>query len=146
MEENSYEALKRPLKGTVSERIEVRVEAERRRHWSVEEKLRIVRETLKPGAVAKVVAERHGISSGLLYTWRKQMLSTAMAGFVPVHVASETPILTTLAEPPSELAQVPDPVLSGVIEIQWPDGVRLRVGSGADVKVLRSVLAELGHR
>jgi len=39
MEGNSYEALKRPLKGMVSERVEVRVEAERRRRWSVEEKL-----------------------------------------------------------------------------------------------------------
>jgi len=44
MEGNSYEALKRP-------------EAERRR-WSVEEKLRVVRETLEPRAVTEVVAER----------------------------------------------------------------------------------------
>jgi transposase len=87
MEGNSYEALKTPLKGTVSERVEVRVAAERRRRWSVEQKLSVVRETLEPGAVTKAVAERHGISTGLLYTWRKQMLTTAMAGFVPVQVA-----------------------------------------------------------
>ena len=146
MEGNSYEALKRPLKSTVAERVEVRVEAERRRQWSVEEKLRMVRETLEPGAVAKAVAERHGISTGLLYTWRKQMLSTAMTGFVPVHVASETPMLTAPAEAPVAPAQAPDTTLDGVIEIQWSSGVRVRVGSGVDVKLLRSVLAELGHR
>ncbi len=64
--------------------MEVRVRTVRRRSWSTEERLRIVRETLEPGAVAKTIADRHGISTGLLYTWRKQMLATAMAGFVPV--------------------------------------------------------------
>lgn len=148
MEGNSYEALKRPLKGTASERVEVRVEAERRRRWSVEEKLRVVRETLEPGAVTKAVAERHGISTGLLYTWRKQMLSTAMSGFVPVHVAPETPspMLAAPAEPAVEPVQAGDAVLDGVIEVQWSSGVRVRAGSGVDVKLLRSVLAELAHR
>ena len=99
------------------------MEAERRRRWSVEEKLRVVRETLEPGVVTKVVAERHGISTGLLYAWRKQMLTTAMAGFVPVRVAPEAAA----------------PML-------WSSGVRVRVGSGVDVKLLRSVLAELSSR
>jgi transposase len=145
MEGNSYEALKTPLKGTVSERVEVRVAAERRRRWSVEQKLSVVRETLEPGAVTKAVAERHGISTGLLYTWRKQMLTTAMAGFVPVQVALEAPapMLTAPAEPPVEPTQAPDAVPSGVIEVQWSSGVRVRVSSGVDVKLLRSVLAEL---
>jgi transposase len=145
MDGNSYESLKRPLKGTVSERVEVRVEAERRRRWSVEEKLRVVRETLEPGALTKAVAERHGISTGLLYTWRKQMLTTAMAGFVPVQVAPEAtaPMLAAPAERPVEAAQALDAVPGGVIEVQWSSGVRVRVGSGVDVKLLRSVLAEL---
>ena len=146
MDGNSYEALERPLKGTLSERIEVRVE--RRRRWSAEQKLRVVRETLEPGAVAKVVAERHGISTGLLYTWRKQMLTTAMAGFVPVQVAPEAsaPMLAAPAESPVEPAQAPDVVPGGVIEVHWSSGVRLRVSSGVDVKLLRSVLAELSSR
>ena len=148
MDGNSYEALKRPLKGMVSERVEVRVEAERRRRWSVEEKLRVVRETLESGAVTKVVAERHGISTGLLYTWRKQMLTTAMAGFVPVQVAPEAPapMLAAPAESPVEPAQAPDVVPSGVIVVHWSSGVRVRVSSGVDVKLLRSVLAELSSR
>jgi transposase len=124
------------------------VEAERRRRWSVEEKLRVVRETLEPGALTKAVAERHGISTGLLYTWRKQMLTTAMAGFVPVQVAPEAPapMLAAPAEPPVEAAQALDAVPGGVIEVQWSSGVRVRVSSGVDVKLLRSVLAELSSR
>ena len=69
--------------------VEVRVRAVRRRSWATEDKLRIVRETLEPGAVATAVADRHGISTGLLFTWRKQMLATAMSGFVPVDVGVE---------------------------------------------------------
>jgi hypothetical protein len=41
MDENSYEARTRPLKGPAPERIEVRVD--RRRRWSVEQKLGVVR-------------------------------------------------------------------------------------------------------
>jgi len=145
MDGNSYEALKRPLKGMVSERVEVRVEAERRRRWSVEEKLRVVRETLESGAVTKVVAERHGISTGLLYTWRKQMLTTAMAGFVPVQLAPEAPapMLAARADLPAEPARALDATAGGVIEVQWSSGVRLGVRGSVDVKLLRSVLAEL---
>ena len=139
MDGNPYEALERPLKGTLSERIEVRVE--RRRRWSVEQKLSVVRETLEPRAVAKVVAERHGISTGLLYTWRKQMLTTAMAGFAPVEVAPEAPapMLAARADPPAEPARA-----GGVIEVQWSSGVRVSVRGSVDMEVLRSVLAELG--
>ena len=63
--------------------VEVQVRAVRRRDWSPEERLRIVRETLEPGTVVQTVADRHGVSTGQLYTWRKQMLATAMAGFAP---------------------------------------------------------------
>jgi transposase len=127
----------------VSERIEVRVE--RRRRWSVEQKLGVVRETLEPGAVTKVVAERHGISTGLLYTWRKQMLTTAMAGFMPVQVAPEVPAprLAAPVDPPNEPAPAADAVAGGMIEVQWSSGVRVVVRGTVDLRLLRSVLAEL---
>ena len=48
---------------------------ERRRQWSNEEKSQIVRETLRSGAFASAVADQHGIGTGPLYTWRKQMLT-----------------------------------------------------------------------
>jgi transposase len=85
MDECSYAARKSAPK----ERVEVTMRPERRRRWSSEEKLRIVRETLRPGAVAGVVADRHGIGTGLLYTWRKQMLTAAMTGFATVEVTPE---------------------------------------------------------
>jgi transposase len=121
MDENSYEALKSAPKSAVPKRVEVLVAVERRRPWSVEQKLRFVRETLEPGVTTKSVAERHGLSTGLLYTWRKQMLTTAMAGFMPVQVTSEAPapVVAAPIDPPIESPPAQDVVPGGVIEVQW---------------------------
>jgi transposase len=67
------------------------IRVERRRRWSDEEKLAILRETTQPGAIVAVVARRYGIGTGQLYTWRKQLLRGAMAGFVPVEMMSAEP-------------------------------------------------------
>jgi transposase len=50
---------------------------ERRRRWSLEEKLRILAQSVAPGSSATLVCRMHGhhmhgISSGPLYTWRRQ--------------------------------------------------------------------------
>ena len=44
---------------------------ERRRRWSVEEKLTLVHESLEPGYSVSVVARRHGINPNQLFHWRK---------------------------------------------------------------------------
>src|SRR5438105_1198865 len=57
-----------------SQRIEVITRGERRRRWSVEQKREIAAESLEPGVSPITVARRYGISSGLLYTWRRHLL------------------------------------------------------------------------
>lgn len=64
---------------------------ERRRNWSDEEKMAILKETTQPGIIVAAVARRHGIGTGQLYTWRKQLLRGAMAGFVPVELVQPEP-------------------------------------------------------
>ena len=56
-------------------RIEVLVRADRRRSWTAEQKREIVSESLNPLQAAAEVARKHGISTGQLYTWRRQMVS-----------------------------------------------------------------------
>ena len=85
MNDSSYE----PLKGTVENPVDPSARPERRRRWASAQKLRIVQETLEPGAVATLVARRYGISTGLLYTWRKQALAGALAGFLPIRIVPE---------------------------------------------------------
>lgn len=77
------------------------VRVERRRRWSDEEKLSILKETTQPGAIMAVVARRYGIGTGQLYTWRKQLLRGAMAGFVSLE-------LTHTARPalPSDVSRI----------------------------------------
>lgn len=101
-----------------------------------------MRETLEPGTVVQAVADRHGISTGQLYTWRKQMLATAMSGFAPVEVVPDAPRFVAPALPAKPVA----PDAAGTIEIVLPSGASIRVTGGVDATVLRMVLAEVGGR
>jgi transposase len=141
-DDRSYEA----RKSAATDRVEVTMRTERRRRWSSEEKLRIVRETLHPGAVAQVVAERHGIGTGLLYTWRKQMLTAAMTGFAAVEVAPAPEPAPLLAAP---VAASEPPRACGMdvaVEVELPNGARVRVGTGASAALLHGVFAALDQR
>jgi len=53
-------------------RVEVLGGVERRRRWSRDDKMRIIEETLAPGAVVTEIARRHGISTSLVFTWRRR--------------------------------------------------------------------------
>jgi len=62
-------------------RVEVLGGVERRRRWSRDEKMRIIEETLAPGAVVTEIARRHGIATSLLFTWRRRArLATVASG------------------------------------------------------------------
>src|SRR3712207_6042593 len=137
----AYELRRSSVRRGAGSGVEVQVRTVRRRRWSAEDKLRIVRETLLPGAVAKAVAERHGIGTGLLFTWRREMLAAAMSGLVPVEVAPEPPRVE--APVPASATAVGTP---GVIDIAFPSGATVRVSGQVDEAVLRGVLAELGGR
>ena len=147
--ECSYEGSYDGRKSSLPERVEVRVRSERRRRWSSKDKLAIVRETLAPGSVAQVVPDRHGIGTGLIYTWRKQMLKAAMAGFAVVEIKPDTPALPDGTAPAAASSELPPaavalpPAPSGVIEVELSSGVRLRVGSDVDGAALQRVLAAL---
>src|SRR6185503_20787410 len=75
-------------KRSAKERNDIRVGVERRRRWGREDKLRIVRESLAPNVVVTEVARRHEVSTGLLYTWRKQALAGLLGGFMPVRIVA----------------------------------------------------------
>src|SRR5256885_12421424 len=73
-------------------RVEVLGGVERRRRWSRDDKMRIIEETLAPGAVVTEIARRHGIATSLVFTWRRRarLATVASAGprLVPVRVAA----------------------------------------------------------
>ena len=73
-------------KSARSQRIEIITRGERRRSWTLEQKREIVTESLGSELTPTEVARKHAISSGQLYTWRRQLLSmtgTAIERAVP---------------------------------------------------------------
>jgi transposase len=52
-------------------RLEVITGVGRRRRWTLEEKARIVAESLDPAVSVSAVARRHGINPNQLFVWRK---------------------------------------------------------------------------
>lgn len=133
--------------------IEVITRGERRRVWTAEQKREIVAESLGPDLTPTEVARKHAISSGLLYTWRQQVLGDQL-GLVTRSAPSFAQVETTLVprqvdtpaskllEPVSTAALRPE----GLIEIVLPGGVSVRVDAQVDARALRRVLGVLESR
>jgi transposase len=120
--------------------VEVIVGRQRRRRWTVEEKLRIVAESNEAGARIGDVAARHDVYPGLLFTWRRQvrkgMLTERRAPlFLPVEMASARDLPR-----PSEQVELNTPRR---IEIELNDGCRIRLDEGVGLASLRRVLSAL---
>ena len=137
-----------------------------RRKWTAEQKRRIVEETRAPGASVSVVARRYDINANLLFKWMRHEEAGGLVvppprspEFVPIGVVGRAgdggPALLARvpdAEPrnqgrgwpeaevrrPSELEPRP-----GVIEIDLPDGARIRVDAFVDARALARVLSAL---
>jgi len=62
-----------------------------RRRWSSDDKARIVRETLKSGAVVSEVAKRHGLTRWQLYDWRRKARGATGKGAEPGDQAQTRP-------------------------------------------------------
>jgi len=128
--------------------IEIITRGERRRSWTREQKLEIVAESLGGELTPAEVGRKHGISSGQLYTWRRQLLVVPgavierTARFAEVGVAEETP---PICAPAPMLPAAPMRV-SGTIEITLPSGVSVRVDAAVDVRALGRVLDALARR
>lgn len=133
-----------------TEFVEVVTRGERRRRWSAEQKLRIVAEAMQPGVVAKEVAQREGIGTGLLYTWRRDLLAGIAPGpaapRLPSAAAERSPAAVPAVEVPSAVAAAGPASRPGEIEITLPGGAVVRVDADVDGAALRRVLAALEGR
>jgi transposase len=140
-----------------SPRVEVITRGERRRIWAPEQKREIVAESLGPDLTPTEVARKYAISSGLLYTWRQQILGGQMsrpactaASFAQVELAPAPRQLEGPDAKPERKAAPPEPAAAlrpdGLIEIVLPGGVTLRVDAGVDGPALRRVLEVVAAR
>lgn len=127
--------------------MEIITGVERRRRWSLQEKLRIVAESERPGGGVAEVARKYEISRGLLWNWRSQVRRGVLgpeppAVFLPVRAISESANGGGTVE--STAASRADAAASGGrIEITLPDGTSVKVGHDVGLVALRRVLTVL---
>ncbi|WP_052389794.1 IS66-like element accessory protein TnpA [Belnapia moabensis] len=86
--------------------VEIITGRERRRRWSVADKLRILAKCDVPGVQVAEVAARHGIYRSLVFQWRRQardglLVAEPTPEFVPVRV--------TVADRQDEVLPDPEP-------------------------------------
>jgi|SRR5579871_494004 len=111
----------------------------RRKDYSLERKLEIVRETMVPGASVASVARKHGINANLVFTWRRIFLRGELGHkFIPVDVVNE--------DPPALPAPQNDRSPDGRIEIETAAGIKVRVSGQVNERMLGFVLAEVRRR
>ena len=126
---------------------------ERRRQWTPEEKAALVGEVEAEGGRVTVVARRHGISASLLYNWRSAWKAALAAQATAMRPVEFVQLGVVTASGDSQAVSMPAGAVCprgaglalaervGVIEIDLPGGIRVRVDSGVNEKALRRVLS-----
>jgi transposase len=131
-------------------RVEVLGGLERRRRWSQDDKVRIVEETLAPGAKVTEVARRNGVAASVMFTWRRQARTVERVGpcFAPVQIASAVTGENN-AKPQSEddrRMRSLSTSRNGLIEIDLGNRRRIRGDAQVDPEALARVLDVLERR
>jgi transposase len=126
-------------------RLEVISGTGRRRSFSDEFKVRVVEETLAPGAVVSQVARRHGLTPQQVFTWRSEASSGQSETETPMFVPAVVEAAPSAA--PAKPAGKPEHKRRGdsagaMIEIEIA-GTIIRVGRGADAETVAAVIAAL---
>jgi transposase len=113
----------------------------KRQYRALEEKRRIVAETLAEGASVALVARAHGVNANLVFNWRRLYQAGRLGGcdrakLLPVKVTGESSARLTvpLREPGSSTASS-----VGAIHVQLQDA-QVRIEGSADPVLLRVLL------
>jgi transposase len=109
-----------------------------RRRRSIEEKRRIVEETLAPGASVARVARRHAVNANQVFYWRKKYREGRLG-----QSRSSNLLPVTVSDIPGSKSRQghcrSGSEISGEMEISMPKG-QLRVRGSVDTEALRTVL------
>ena len=108
----------------------------KRRSWALEEKRRIVDESLEDGASIAEVARRYDLNANQLFTWRRQF------GVEPTALQELAPILPVTITPdtPTENSA---PGSTGQMEIVLAEGDRIIVWCDVETAALSRVVKAL---
>ncbi len=121
-------------------RIEVITGASGRRRWTVDDKARIVAETLEPGAAVSVVARRYGLTPQQLFGWRREARKRSEAS--DAGGPSFVPAVVDLPSAHGRRRQRQQAAPVAAIELDI-GGVRVRIGDGAKASIVSAVIRAL---
>ena len=124
-----------------SERTVARREPTRRR-WAVEEKRRIVEQTLAAGGSVARVARAHGVNANQVFQWRRQY-RRGLLGSGNTEGVSLLPVRVTEASAKQAARSSDEPrrrTALGMIQVELPKG-QVRITGSIDMESLRVVLA-----
>ena len=140
-------------------RAEVLGRVERRRRFSVEQKLAVLAEAMAPGASISQIARRHGLVPAQVFKWRRLAElgviglpgASELPSFVAVEITRGVPPLPAPAceDKPAAGGEVPRRrrrKRAGLIEIDLGSGRRVRVDRDVDAAALERVLDVLARR
>jgi transposase len=111
-----------------------------RRRWTVDDKARIVEETLEPGASVSVVARRHGLTPQQVFGWRREARKRSKAS--EDAGPSFIPALVELASTHRRRRRRQQATSMAAIELDIGD-VRVRIGAGAKASIVSAVIRAL---
>ena len=120
----------------------IEIVSEHRRSHDAAFRSQVLAEARHPGVRVRDVARRHQICSSLIYRWRREaagLVGAAPARLVPVRVAARA----FGAEPPKSTTTPAASLQGDRIEIELPNGIRLRVSGKIGTAALRRVVAAL---
>ena len=139
----------------VSSRMTVIARVSGRRLWTVDQKLFMLRDAFGSGGGVRTAMERHEVSSGQLYTWRKQAMSGELSGFsapalpppsrLPGPLACFAAVEIAEPEQPHVVAEPAGQSGISQIGITLPSGIKLTVDAGVDAEALARVLSVVGR-
>jgi transposase len=124
--------------GAPAQRIELFTGTGRRRTWSAEQKAVIVAESYADGVKACQVARRHGLTPQQLFGWRREARARAAEPAPPLFV----PAMIEAAAPMAQKTPERDSSQAPGIELEI-GGVTVRVGRGAEAKIITAVIRAL---
>jgi transposase len=109
----------------------------------VEEKLKIVKQTLESGASVAGIALSNGVNANQVFRWKRQYERGELQPRRPKSSSALVPV-TIAAEPEApKLAETPTLPSVGSITIEFPGRALLSIEGAADPAVIRAVLESL---
>jgi len=119
---------------------------ERRRYWTVEEKRRIVEQTLSSGLSVASLARQHGVNANQVFYWRKLYHAGQLSGgersagssvrLLPVAVANDESCAVDAGQGENSASSVS-------INIEIPGRALVTLQGAVDAEMVRAVLESL---